>query len=463
MKKKYLIGIAAAIGVALSLEANVPLAQAATIQTPITGTSYIRKGNTYKLHLKVPGRVTINTKAKYTLVNTSSWKCIPYPGNSKNSKVYYLRAGNYKLATTSKNSKIKTSFTKLTKIKHTLDDYAISRNTNTYKNPVKIELGQSINGFLNLYKTYKSTNAHYYQFTLNKPQKVTLDLSAMPIYNVKKQISDTYITLQDTQDDFNIPSVQAKGQLSHQKYSWYLPKGTYTINFYMLRGRYNFKLTSEDSNLIPSDTKITKVTSVPEGLKVEYTKSENATGYNVYVKSQTKGYVSGTYGILSKTDSLSTIIPKSYLTNGDDYSISIRGVNISDVKKPIYGNRSEDFKYKYYASTSENATAVKTPEISVSYNDDNGSDEPYIDINWNENPEADSYEVAYRIKGQSAWHTYTTNKKTGDELTNSTDKNNVLYFIKGKTYEVRVRALKGKLKSDWSAIKTTTVTIDPAR
>lgn len=463
MKKHYLIGVAAAIGVALALGVNNSSAQAATIQTPIKGTSYIQKGNTYKLHLKVPGRVTINTKAKYTLVNTSPWKCIPYAGNSKNSKVYYLRAGNYKLTTTSRTAKVKTSFIKLTKIKHSLDDYAISRNTNTYENPANIKLGQSVKGFLNLYKTYRSTNAHYYQFTLAKPQKVTLDLSAMPIYDVRKQISDTYITLSDAQDDFNIPSVQAKGQLSHQKYSWYLPKGTYTINFYMLRGRYNFKLTGVDSDSFPTDTKITKVTAVPEGLKVEYSKSDNATGYNVYVKSKTKGYVSGTYGIFDNTATLSTIIPKSYLTNGDDYSISVRGVNASDVKNPIYGNRSEEFDYKYYASTSESSTKLSAPQIAVSYYDDNGSDEPYIKIEWNENSEIDSYEVAYRVKGQSSWHTLTTNRKNGTELDNSTNQNDDLYFVKGKTYEVKVRALKGQAKSAWSAVKTATVTVDPAR
>lgn len=465
MKKNILLGVVATAGVVLSLGLSNTTAQAATIQTPITGTSYIQKGNTYKLHLKEPGRVIITTKAKYTLVNTSSWKCIPYPGSSKYSKVFYLRAGNYKLTTTSKNAKIKTSYTKITKLKNSLDTFPITRNSNTYNKPDKIKMGQKVKGFLDIYKTYESSGYHYYQFTLDKPQKVTLNISTMPIYDVKKMISHTYVGFENTDDDFDAGGYTVKYQVKNKKHSWYLPKGTYTMGIRSLRGRYNFTLNSEDSDVFPTETRITNITSVPEGIKVEYTKSDNATGYTVYAHSKEQGYVSGTYGSYEATNGTSLIIPKSSLVNGNTYSISLRGVKVTgkNYTDRIYGNRSDSVSFTYYAPTDTNETAPKALNIAVSYYDDNGSDEPYINIAWNENADVDSYEVAYRVKGQEDWHTFTTNEKNGTELTDSNDKNDPLYFEKGKTYEIKVRALRGTLKGDWSDIKTTTVTVDPAR
>ena len=107
MKRRgYLIGAVAAGALLFSLNTNV---QAATVPISDNATSYVRKGNQYRFYFKAPTRLTVTTKAKYKILNTSNWECIPYKGKNKNTKVFYLRSGHYNLTTKSgKNVKIKT-------------------------------------------------------------------------------------------------------------------------------------------------------------------------------------------------------------------------------------------------------------------------------------------------------------------------------------------------------------------
>ena len=454
--KRILLFSLVVAGVAFSL--NINNAQAATIQTPIQGTSYVKKGNTYKLHLKVPGKVTINTKAKYTIINTASWKCIPYSGSNKNSKVFYLRAGNYKLTSTnSKNTKIKTSFTKLTKLKKTLDDYPIEKNELTSIDPDKIKVGQKVKGFLDMFKTYKFSGFHYYKFTINKPQKITVNLSAMPVYELSKTniFSDTNVSIKpDTDYSYNLDNWRVKGKISNKKNIWYLAKGTYVMNVSNLRGRFNFKLTGTDTNQVPTQNEISNITTTEDGLKVDYTKSDNANKYVTYYEGIDTPYSSSS--VTTKEDTLTQLINKQHLVNGATYNLAVRPRN-----NKTYGELSKTEKYTYYVPLIKDAATPEKPVLSTSYYDDNGNDEPYIGLKWNKNDKVNSYEVAYRVKGSEEWHTYFTQSTTGDELTNSTKKDDALYFKKGKTYELKVRALTGNLKSDWSDIKTETVTVTP--
>lgn len=71
MKRRgYLIGAVAAGALLFSLNTNV---QAATVPISDNATSYVRKGNQYRFYFKAPTRLTVATKAKYKILNTSNW------------------------------------------------------------------------------------------------------------------------------------------------------------------------------------------------------------------------------------------------------------------------------------------------------------------------------------------------------------------------------------------------------
>lgn len=81
MKRRgYLIGAVAAGALLFSLNTNV---QAATVPISDNATSYVRKGNQYRFYFKAPTRLTVATKAKYKILNTSNWECIPYKGKTR--------------------------------------------------------------------------------------------------------------------------------------------------------------------------------------------------------------------------------------------------------------------------------------------------------------------------------------------------------------------------------------------
>lgn len=56
---------------------------------------------------------------------------------------------------------------------------------------------------------------------------------------------------------------------------------------------------------------------------------------------------------------------------------------------PVSANQ----KFTYYIPLKGSHEKPKTPTLKVSYYNDHGSDEPYINIEWDINPEADSYEI----------------------------------------------------------------------
>lgn len=470
--KKSLLGIAAASAAFVLLD-TANTAHAATISMPTQGTTYVRKGNTYKLHLKVAGRVTVNTKAKYTIKNTSNWKAIPYAGKTKNSKVFYLRAGNYKL-TSSKAGSVKTSYTKLSKLKKSLDTFPLGKNDLSIRKPDKVSLNQNVKGYLDMFKSYPNGNSHSYVFTIDKPQTVTLNLTTNPIYALDKGniFSDTRVSLEPVSNyHYSLKNWKVSGRVVNKKNSWTLAKGTYEMTILGLRGRFNYNLSSEDTNEVPAQNKITKLTPTANGLKVDYTKSKGATGYEVFIanaKQRKPDYYNSNfvYGINETTkkypSELSQVIPSNRLINGETYNIAVIPVNTKDGNN-IFGEAAKVEKYTYHVSSnSANATAPKTPNIKVSYYDDYGSDEPYINIDWNTDENVDSYEVAYRVKGSNTWTTFMSKSNNGTQIDNSPHANDVNHFVKDKTYEVRVRALHGNLTSAWTDIQTITINVTPA-
>ncbi len=215
---------------------------------------------------------------------------------------------------------------------------------------------------------------------------------------------------------------------------------------------------------------ITKISATNDGIKVDYEKVTNADGYEVYcvgsnwVTRKPFYYNANSYSGINTTsktlpDALSQTIKKDQLTNGTTYKIAVRAAKMVNGSY-VYGPFTEQ-DYTYYSKTSDQKTPA-APEIKLSYYDDNGSDEPYINIAWAKNDNISSYEIAYRLKGTSTWTTFMSKGVTGDEITDSSNKSDVNYFLKGKTYEVRVRALNGNLISPWSDIKSVTVNITPA-
>lgn len=474
MKKKgYILGALMAGAIFCSL--NAAPVKAAIVSMPTHGSSYVRKGNTYKLYFKAPSKLTVNTKAKYTIVNTSNWKCIPYPNSKKNTKTFYLRAGHYALTTKSKkNTKIKNSYTRITKIRKSLETFSYKKQPGDIHHPNAVKFGKKINGLSDMYRTAKLNAGNYYQFTLDKDQKVTLNLNVMPVYQnartnifnnnmVEVGLNDRYVY-----DPYRLGS---KGKLTNKKYSWNLTKGTYALNLAIARGRYNFKLTTEDTAAIPAQGKITNISSTNDGIKVDYDKIPNATGYGIYaipVYSQTIRsnnpntlWIEGSRFINRKLpNELSQVVPKNEIINGQTYKIAIRGMNTQDNK--TFGPVSEVKKFTYYAPLTGDKTTPKTPKLVVSYYDDGGSDEPAININWSIDLEADSHEVQYRLKGTKKWTTFFSKNKDWDSVDDPTLATGE-DFKKGQVYEIRVRALRSNLKSPWSEIKTIKVTLTPHR
>nr|WP_223876267.1 hypothetical protein [Lactobacillus crispatus] len=109
--------------------------------------NYVAKGKIYKLHLPAAGRLVTN--GNVTLKNSMEWTCIPY-GKDKNT--YYLRKGTYYL-TSSKNISVKTTYTRLTKIRKNLETYVETKknNDNSSLKARKIEIGQDIKAMGEMY------------------------------------------------------------------------------------------------------------------------------------------------------------------------------------------------------------------------------------------------------------------------------------------------------------------------
>lgn len=470
MKKKgYLIGALAAGALLFTLNTDV---QAATVPISNNGTSYIRKGNKYRFYFKAPMRLTVNTKAKYKIVNTSNWECIPYKGSNKNTKVFYLRAGHYNLTTKSgKNLKIKTSATRITKLRHKLETFSYKTYSDKARKPIPIKIGQTVNGMADMYRTEDLNTRNYYRFTINKDQKVTMNLSVLPVYKRSRtNISDdTQVWLiPDDHYGYSLNQWKIKGSLKDGTYSWNLEKGTYDINFGAARGRYQFKLSSDDTNALPGTSKLTNIASTEDGIKVDYTKADNATGYGIYCDSVTRSkevwhnpYLDAIRFVTDKfPDALTQTISKSRLVNGNTYDIAVRARN--DEEGHSYGPVSADQKFTYYVPLKGSHEVPRTPKLEVSYYDDHGSDEPAIELHWDINPEVDSYEIQYRPKGNSQWKSYFTKQDNWDEITEPSDDFGQ-DFKKGQIYEVRIRALRSNLMSNWTDIKTTRVTVTPNR
>ena len=454
---KYLIATSLAGAFVLFLNTNSSTVQAATIQIPTQGTSYVRKGNTYKLHLKEAGRVTVNTNAKIRIYNSIDWEAIPYSTDKKNTKEYYLRSGNYKVVAKNPGSrKIRISYTKLTKHRKQLDDYPIYRTTNSYTYSPEISLGQEVKGFSDMFSSYKNSTYHSYTLKVDKSQKLTMGMNSMPVYYNGHR---TIITMQSKNGfSYYLPSSMFNGRQDNKKITWYVAKGEYKLNI-QTRGLFNFKITGENTDQVPVKNEVTKLTPVKDGLQVDFTKSEGATEYVIYINSGS-GYIPAAVPRIKASESLSTVIPSKSLVNGKTYQVAVLPINRAN-GFDINGELSDAKTIDYHAVTDNKNVPDKIP-VDISYYDDNGSDEPYIDIKWPVNKNISSYEVQYRLKGQSEWQSFLSSSSNGDEITSSSDKNSICYFEKGKTYEIRVRGLNSNIVGPWSDIKTVTVNVTPA-
>lgn len=454
---KYVVVASVASALGLFLNTSPSSVQAA-IRIPTQGTSYVRKGNTYKLHLKEAGRVTVNTNAKIKIYNNIDWEAVPYPTNKKKIKKYYLRSGNYKVVAKNPGSrKIKLSYTKLTKLRKQLDDFPIYRNMNTYTYAPEIQLNQEVKGFSDMFSSYKNSTYHSYTLKVDKPQKLTMDMNSMPVYYDGHR---TIVTMQSKNGfSYFLPTSMFNGPKDHKKITWYVAKGEYKLNI-QTRGLFNFKIAGEDTDQVPAKNEVTKLTPVKDGLQVGFTKSEGATEYIIYMNNGNGGYYPANTQRIKAGESLQAVIPTNNLVNGKTYKIVVCPVNRVN-KLDIYGELSDSKTIDYHASTDNKNVPDKIP-VDVSYHDDNGSDEPYIDIKWPVNKNISSYEIQYRLKGQSKWQNFLSSSSNGDEITSSSDKNSIRYFKKGKTYEVRVRGLNSNIVGPWSDIKIVTVNVTPA-
>lgn len=156
-------------------------------------------------------------------------------------------------------------------------------------------------------------------------------------------------------------------------------------------------------------------------MKVDYTKADNATGYGIYCDSVTKSKEIWNDPFLDAirfaTDRFPDALTQTIkgLVNGDTYDIAVRARNDEEGKS--YGPVSADQKFTYYVPLKGSHEVPATPKLEVTYFDDHGGgDEPGIILHWNVNPEVDSYEIQYRLKGNSKWKSSFTKQENWEEL-----------------------------------------------
>ena len=128
------------------------------------------------------------------------------------------------------NVKIKTSAIRITKIRNKLETFSHKTYPTTvrYSEAIPLKMGQTVTGLSNMYHSDKLNTTNIYKFTLDKDQKVTMNMSVQPVYeNSRSNIfnnNDIQI-VQDTDYGYALNPWKTKGTLKNGKYSWNLEKG----------------------------------------------------------------------------------------------------------------------------------------------------------------------------------------------------------------------------------------------
>ena len=344
MKKKNIITFMAAGLIVLELSSQSASA-ATTSQLPMDTSVIVQKDKTYKLYFKQAGRLRVKNGTQVSLKNNKTWNWTlePYE-SSKNYTEYYLRKGTYYL-TADSSAKISMDFVALTKIRKNLETFGETKkhNNNAPTTANKIQLGQTIKGFTLM---YNYDNPDYYTFTLTKPQKVTMDISNSPIYQTSKYNITTKMRVSISSGISSIGTtltpnyVDISGRTS-KKITWYLAKGTYTLNLANLYGRYNFKLTgSEDTeNNIPAETEIKSIKKTSEGLEVSLKEAANTNYYRVVWRQKGTKFAVDEQSSLTPT----VVIPFRKLKNDNTYEFAAQGIHGEN-----YVNYGSTMNHYYY-------------------------------------------------------------------------------------------------------------------
>lgn len=428
-----------------------------TTSFSINQRNYVAKGRVYKLRLPVAGRLITN--GDVTLKNSMEWTCIPY---GKNKNTYYLRKGTYYL-TSSKNANVKTTFTRLTKVRKSLETYVETQknNDNSGQNARKIEVGQKIKA---MGEMYNYDNIDYYRFTIDSPQMVTMKMTNNPIYqsgkgNIFSKMDVVMFNDNNPVGDGTIlypEQFKVNGNKTASQ-SWYLAKGTYYFSV-STRGLYNFQLTAvPDTRTVPADTEIESLKDTKDGVVAKLRDALHAKTYELAWRE--KGSKRAAFSSSGNTTEVSTApttrnlevngheIPVrmgNKLVNGQTYEFAARGV--SNPKYIRYGNPETNnyfgawtkiVEHTYYAPSDATPGAVNltTAQADNTYHN--------IHVAWNKIDSAQSYRVAYRQKGTSKWYYEVT-----DQASNA-----VTGITRNRTYEVKLQALNGKQEGPWSAVK----------
>ena len=428
-----------------------------TTSFSINQRNYVAKGRVYKLRLPVAGRLITN--GDVTLKNSMEWTCIPY---GKNKNTYYLRKGTYYL-TSSKNANVKTTFTRLTKVRKSLETYVETQknNDNSGQNARKIEVGQKIKA---MGEMYNYDNIDYYRFTIDSPQMVTMKMTNNPIYqsgkgNIFSKMDVVMFNDNNPVGDGTIlypEQFKVNGNKTASQ-SWYLAKGTYYFSV-STRGLYNFQLTAvTDTRTVPADTEIESLKDTKDGVVATLRDALHAKTYELAWRE--KGSKRAAFSSSSNTTEVSTApttrnlevngheIPVrmgNKLVNGQTYEFAARGV--SNPKYIRYGNPETNnyfgawtkiVEHTYYAPSDATPGAVNltTAQADNTYHN--------IHVAWNKIDSAQSYRAAYRQKGTSKWYYEVT-----DQASNA-----VTGITRNRTYEVKLQALNGKQEGPWSAVK----------
>lgn len=422
----------------------------------INKSNYVAKGRIYKLRLPAAGRVVTNSDI--TLKNSMEWTCIPY-GKDKNT--YYLRKGTYYL-TSSKNTNVKTAYTRLTKIRKNLETYVETKknNDNSSLRAREIKVGQKIKA---MGAMYDYDGIDYYRFTIDSPQMVTMKMTNAPIYqlgngNIFSKMSITMFSDNNPVGDNTIlypETFSIKGNKSASQ-SWYLAKGTYYFSV-STRGLYNFQLTAvPDTRMVPADTEIESLKDTKDGVVASLRDALHAKTYELAWRE--KGSKFAPFSSSSNTTEVSTAPATRYLkvngheipvqigrklVNGQTYEFVARGVSNPNYIR--YGNPETDNYFGAWTKIVEHTYYAPANGVPGAVELNAQADNTYhnIHVSWTKIDTAQSYRVAYRQKGTNKWYYEVTDQ----------DSNAVTGITRNKTYELKLQALNGKEEGPWSTVK----------
>lgn len=209
------------------------------------------------------------------------------------------------------------------------------------------------------------------------------------------------------------------------------PETTYTVKVRALCGKVagEYSETSDSDIPVLGVPTITGINSTYEKMTVNWSKVDDATGYEIAFKRTTDA---DTAWNIRQTTSPSYIVNEP--TPAATYTVKVRAL------------------YNAVKSNESAASTHKINPLGVPTITDINSTVEKLNIAWNKADGAKSYDIAFRrtnIDAEGVWH-----HKTSTDTTLTVDNP-----TQGATYQVKVRAVRGNNEGDYSEISTNDIPV----